>query len=324
MKLTVVSKESGETHVADSPSVDDVLSFKQQVFARGGADHSHNQLYLHIPYCTHRCTFCCYYRQGLASRADLDRLLDKFEREMSHFAALFSTTHFGALYVGGGTPSVLSIPQLARLFELTRQHFTLTREQANEVAIELSPLSTSLQKVVALRETGVTRVSMGIQSLDPELLRRNGRPAADSEQVLRLVRDVADVGFSEFNADLMAGIPGRTSKNLEYDFAALAASGCGTITVYIDQATYRSAKRVADRQRVVDQIESLYQAVRDRFSLNGGAGPNEYNLFVSRSSPSTLRYRFTTDLQQRKDVLCLGIGEYAVSSTKRMMVWSEP
>lgn len=155
-------------------------------------------LYVHVPFCEMRCGFC-----NLFTTVNLDgdlhaRYVAALERQWTQVrAALGRDAEFARFAVGGGTPTVLDAPLLARLLALAPG------------SVETSPLTATEEKVALLRAAGVERVSIGVQSFVEEEARAAGR--SQSNAVVRAALDrLARAGFAAFNIDLMYGLPGQT------------------------------------------------------------------------------------------------------------------
>ncbi|MDE3049157.1 MAG: radical SAM protein, partial [Nitrospirota bacterium] len=165
-------------------------------------------LYLHIPFCRQRCDFCAFYLEIYReSRAEA------FLRSLIHEIELSAHQHVSpgrpiqSVYLGGGTPTVLAAGQLiAILFEI-RRHLTLASDC--EITVEAHPSTISERDLVQLRQAGVTRLSLGAESMEDGDLARIGRPGAVRETVTAVAQARA-AGFININLDLMYGLPGQS------------------------------------------------------------------------------------------------------------------
>jgi oxygen-independent coproporphyrinogen III oxidase len=169
-------------------------------------------LYLHIPFCRKRCKFC-YFRVYTDKNArDVETYIDTLGREVE----LYRATAAGAdrpvqfVYFGGGTPSYLSATQLRELFERVQAAFPWNH--AEEVTFECEPGTLQQHKLEALRGLGVTRLSLGVENFDDQILETNGR-AHHSAEVFRAYGWARDLGFDQINIDLIAGMVGETWDN---------------------------------------------------------------------------------------------------------------
>lgn len=164
-----------------------------------GAKH----LYLHIPFCLQICPYCSFYKD-IAGPGKADPLVDAVIREAELFGQGCAPQ---TVFVGGGTPTALSVSQLERLFDGLRKHLDLSG--VDEFTMEMNPATVTARKAELLRGFGVNRVSMGVQSWDPDLLKVLGR-VHDAKQVRDSFAILRAAGFDNLNLDLIYGVPGQT------------------------------------------------------------------------------------------------------------------
>jgi oxygen-independent coproporphyrinogen-3 oxidase len=163
-------------------------------------------IYVHIPFCARICPYCAFYKD-LLDRSQTSRfceaLLQELVRRDRRACRLLPST----IYFGGGTPTALNIAQLELL--LRGFHETLELSQLVEWTIEANPGSVSARKAALLKNLGVNRISLGVQSWDDELLKLLGREhnASQAEESFRILRDA---GFGNINVDLMFALPDQT------------------------------------------------------------------------------------------------------------------
>lgn len=167
-------------------------------------------IYVHIPFCARICPYCAFYKD-LLDRSQTNSFCQALVRELQQHAQdrhLLPST----IYFGGGTPTALTTSQLEFLLRRFREQLDLS--QLQEWTMEANPGSVSARKATLLRELGVNRISLGVQSWDDALLKVLGREhdAKQAQQSFRLLRDA---GFSNINVDLMFGLPGQTPEQWE-------------------------------------------------------------------------------------------------------------
>lgn len=201
----------------------------QQACARPGQQPL--GLYLHIPFCRKRCHFC-YFRvftgQEAAKVARYCRALLS-ELDLYRELPLFCGRAWDFVYFGGGTPSYLSTQQLEELFSGVRARIGW-KEQA-EIAFECEPGTVTEAKLKVLRELGVTRLSMGFESMTEEVLEASGR-AHRCGDILKAFAAARRQGFSQINVDLIAGLPGESLDSWQAGVLELAALGPDSVTIY--------------------------------------------------------------------------------------------
>ena len=165
-------------------------------------------LYFHLPFCETLCWFCGCTTVISTNHKLPDTYLDYLEKEVELMA---KRVHPGRqvvqLHYGGGTPTFFQAPQLARLATITRKHFQLAPDA--ELSVEIDPRRLSREQVVALRESGFTRASLGVQDFNPQVQVAVHRiqPRAMTEQAIRWLREE---GFTSINIDLIYGLPYQT------------------------------------------------------------------------------------------------------------------
>jgi oxygen-independent coproporphyrinogen III oxidase len=165
-----------------------------------------HHLYVHIPFCPKVCPYCSFYKEASdrnKTQAFLDSVLLELDRRLREVASCRIET----IFFGGGTPSALSVKQLEFLLLGLRRRLDLSG--LREWTLEMNPATVSLEKAQMLHDFGVNRISMGVQSWDPEMLSRLGRihSALQAERSFHILREA---GFTNLNLDLIFGIPGQS------------------------------------------------------------------------------------------------------------------
>lgn len=183
------------------------------------------RLYVHVPFCAYRCSFCFFAVQVGAQRQEMERYVAALLRELEWAEA---GTPLIQLFVGGGTPTMLPADLMDRLLEGIFARLPSRGDQVH--CVEASPDSITHAHLEVLRRHGVGRVSMGTQSLhDDQLLDVNRRHSAG--QTLDACRLVLESDLV-LNIDLMYGLPGQSQESFRRDFATLAELGVPSITAY--------------------------------------------------------------------------------------------
>ncbi len=169
-------------------------------------------LYLHIPFCRKRCKFCYFRVYTEKNSREVERYLAALVREIALYSErpVLEGRPFRFAYFGGGTPSFLSEKQLLSLVDRLRA--SIDWDDAEEVTFECEPGTLTERKLRAIRELGVTRLSLGIENFDDAILEENGR-AHRSPEVFRAYEWARAIGFPQINVDLIAGMVGETTEN---------------------------------------------------------------------------------------------------------------
>src|SRR6266550_2529664 len=188
-------------------------------------------LYLHIPFCRKRCKFC-YFRVYTDKNADeVETYLSALSREIALYSKRqgFGDRQFEFVYFGGGTPSFLSNAQLERMVERINQNWTW--EAAKEVTFECEPGTLKQSKLATIKKIGVTRLSLGVEHFDDEILSTNGR-AHKSPEIFRAYEWIREVGFQQVNIDLIAGMLGETDDKWKMAVHKAIELDPDSVTVY--------------------------------------------------------------------------------------------
>ncbi len=180
-------------------------------FAAGDSNHRFKVLlYLHIPFCHRVCPYCSFYKHTPGGTA-IGAFIDALAEEARHRLDLIEESP-RTLYLGGGTPSMLSTQHLTRLFGAL--HETLDFGGLGEVTLEANPATFDVGKARVFRELGVTRVSLGIQSFSADVLATLGREHS-VDQALQAVDLLRQAGIAQVNIDLMFSVPGQSEADWE-------------------------------------------------------------------------------------------------------------
>lgn len=192
----------------------------KNLFASHIADVHEAKLYVHLPFCVQRCTYCCYFSVARQPDTVLDQYVTSLKKELE---LLKSTSRFENavirdIYFGGGTPTLLAARQLSSLIQYLRSRLTFLPNL--NFTCEISPETTvgtqGKERLHALLENGVNRLSLGVQSFDDRVLELIGR-SHTSDTALVAYRNACEVGFRNLNIDLMFGLPGQTVQSWERD-----------------------------------------------------------------------------------------------------------
>ena len=190
-------------------------------------------LYIGIPFCPTRCAYCSFVSESVERFGEfLPPFLDCLIREIEYTGALLKRSgwHIRSLYIGGGTPTTLSTPQMTRLLDAIGTHFDLSRSL--EFTVEGGrPDTLDLEKLRAIRAGGATRISINPQTMSDSVLRAIGRrhTAAETVEAFRMAREA---GFDDINMALIAGLPGDTPASFSETVRQVLALEPSNVTVH--------------------------------------------------------------------------------------------
>ena len=196
-------------------------------------------LYMHIPFCRKRCKFCYFRVYTDKNASDVEVYLDALAREIAIYSELpvMRERPFRFAYFGGGTPSFISDKQLRSLIDRLRKY--ISWDDAEEVTFECEPGTLSRRKVEAIREIGVTRVSLGVEHFDDEILEANGR-AHLSKEIHQAYDWIREVEFPQVNVDLIAGMVGETDEKWRDAVKKTMDLAPDSVTVYQMELPYNT------------------------------------------------------------------------------------
>lgn len=186
-------------------------------------------LYIHIPFCAQKCAYC-YYRTVQGSRkSEIDRYVHALCQEIHQASQRFHLNERPILsvYFGGGTPTLLAQEHLLQITETLHKNFKL---QQIEWTVEAEPVTLTEKKIEVLREMKVNRVSLGVQSLCDDIIKRSNRQDTE-KKVLRAI-EMARSTDAVVNIDLMSGLAGETPQTWSYSIQRALSTGVESITVY--------------------------------------------------------------------------------------------
>lgn len=167
-------------------------------------------LYIHIPFCKRKCHYCDFYSCVPSDSETVSKYLRELRTEYDFFRGLLEGNDFKTLYVGGGTPGILHQDELSYLFERV---IGIDLRSLSEATVEANPESLSREKLEVLKAYGITRISLGVQSLNDRVLDFLGR-LHDVKTSVRAASLIKEFGFN-LNVDLMYGIPGEDFESLK-------------------------------------------------------------------------------------------------------------
>ena len=226
-------------------------------------------IYIHIPFCKCRCLYCDFYSNtDMSLRSDyLDALLGELSLRFSELRGEPVET----LYIGGGTPSQLSVSELQFLFDGVARYFDI--DACREVTLEANPDDLSPEYIFALRELPVNRISMGVQSFDDQELKfLNRRHSA--KQAVEAVGNCRKAGLENISIDLIYGLPGQIAGRWENHLDRAISLGVPHISAYnliYEEGTslFRMREKGLLQECDEDTCIRLFESLMDKLALAG-------------------------------------------------------
>jgi oxygen-independent coproporphyrinogen-3 oxidase len=272
-------------------------------------------VYLHIPFCRKRCHFC-YFRV----------YTDKNSQEIQHYldAAIAELTLYAEkpfvggrkpdfIYFGGGTPSYLSVRQLTALTEAMKR--LLPWDEAEEVTFECEPGTLTEPKLRFLREMGVTRLSLGVEHFDEQILRLNGR-AHGAKEIDRAYDFARSVEFPQINIDLIAGMMGDTDDLWQRAIEKTLALQPDSVTVYQMEIPYNTTifhemKARGDEVAPVASWGTKRRWVRSAFEQLEAAGYTVTSAYTAVRDSGRTQFVYRDRLWTGADLVGLGVASFS-------------
>lgn len=271
-------------------------------------------VYFHIPFCRKRCHFC-YFRVYTDKNANeisayLDAGIKEFER--------YSRTQYLAgrkpqfVYFGGGTPSYLSINQLRDLTDRMKDLFPW--DETEEVAFECEPGTLTEKKLEALRDIGITRLSLGIENFDDHILEVNGR-AHRSKEAFRALGFAKTLGFDQVNIDLIAGMMDETPENWQKCVETAIEQEPDCVTIYQMEIPYNTTiyKEMKESGRITAPVAdwpTKRNWVDWAFDQFVNAGYTVSSAYTVVKNPETTKFVYRDSLWEGADLLSAGVASF--------------
>jgi oxygen-independent coproporphyrinogen-3 oxidase len=272
-------------------------------------------IYLHIPFCRKRCHFCYFKVYTDKDAGEIEGYLDTAIQEL----ALYSQKPFIGgrkpkfVYFGGGTPSYISSRQITYVVEGMKR--LLSWDEAEEVTFECEPGTLTEPKLSAIKDLGVTRLSLGIENFDDHILQANGR-AHGSREIDRTYQFARSIGFPQINIDLIAGMMGETPENWRDCVRKTISLAPYSITIYQMEIPYNTT--IFKEMKIVGQTVAPVADWRTKrawvdyaFSEFEKAGYSIASAYAVVKDPSRTRFLYRDLLWKGADMIGLGVSSFS-------------
>ena len=272
-------------------------------------------LYLHIPFCRKRCHFCYFRVYTDKNAAEVQSYLDVLGREWELYAEqpAIAGRPLDFVYFGGGTPSFLSVRQLRGLVD--RLSAVSPWSEASEITFECEPGTLTESKLAAIREMGVTRLSLGVEHFDDRVLEINGR-AHRSAEIFRAYAFARSVGFPQINVDLIAGMLGETDEKWRAAVEKAVALDPDSITIYQMELPFNTTISSdllhgnGQFQQTVAPWSTKRRWVDEAFAELERAGYSVGSAYTAVKDAARTRFVYRDRLWQGADLAGLGVASF--------------
>jgi oxygen-independent coproporphyrinogen-3 oxidase len=271
-------------------------------------------IYLHIPFCRKRCHFCYFKVYTDKDSAAIRGYVDAALQELAIYAAkpVIAGRKASFVYFGGGTPSYLSVDQLKHLTDSMKA--LISWDEADEVTFECEPGTLTSHKLKAIREMGVTRLSLGVENFDDHILEINGR-AHHSKEIARAYAYARELGFPQINIDLIAGMVEETEANWRENIRKTIELAPDSVTIYqmevpYNTTIYQEMKAAGKLAAPVADWETKRGWVAEAFAALEKAGYTVGSAYTAVKNKETAKFHYRDRLWAGADLLGLGVASF--------------
>ena len=233
-------------------------------------------IYVHIPFCSKICSYC-----DFAKTIYIKKWADEYLKSLNNeIKVRYKKTPVKSLYIGGGTPSVLTIPQLKNLFKTLKQ---LKLSKDTEITIECNINDLTFEKLKLFKSAGINRLSIGVQTMNPRLLKTLDRDH-EKEDLIRIMEKARELEFDNISFDYIYGVPGSNFDDIKKDLVFLTSLKPDHISAYSLLIEPHTALYVNKAMPLKDEVdEKFYEYIRiylkgkgyKQYEISNYAKPNK-------------------------------------------------
>ena len=267
-------------------------------------------LYIHIPWCVQKCPYCdfnSHAQKGLIPEAEyIQHLLADLSQDLTAYKAAIRHRKIHSIFIGGGTPSLFSAEGIAYLLKEVEKRIAF--EPNIEITLEANPGTAEAARFLGYAEGGITRISMGIQSFEPEKLLKLGRihDSQEAMQAVKFAQDSAKSGLKSFNIDLMHGLPNQSVQQALADLETGIALNPPHLSWY--QLTIEPNTMFYYRQPTLPDDDALWEIFEQGHQLLTRAGYEQYE--TSAYAKKGFQCQHNLNYWRFGDYLAIGCGAH--------------
>ena len=264
-------------------------------------------LYIHIPWCVQKCPYCDFNSHALKAEIPeldyIDALIEDLDTDLAKYDLASQSRELHSIFIGGGTPSLISAPEIGRLLEAVKQRIPFSNDI--EITMEANPGTVEAGRFNAYREVGVNRISIGIQSFQDEKLKRLGR-IHGSREAITAAGLAQEAGLDSFNIDLMHGLPDQSIDDALSDLKQAIALDPPHLSWY--QLTIEPNTLFYSKPPVLPDDDDLWEIFEQGHKLLAEAGYVQYE--ISGYSKPGRQCRHNLNYWRFGDYLGIGCGAH--------------
>jgi oxygen-independent coproporphyrinogen-3 oxidase len=266
-------------------------------------------IYIHIPFCIQICDYCFYMKELIKSKSQVDEYVDHVCKEIALISDAYGLKNrkVNSIYIGGGTPSVLTEQQFKTLIEALHKHHAV--ENA-EFTFEAEPGTFSRSKLEWYKDSGVNRISMGVQSFDDRIIKLSNRKHTVS-QAINSIDMVKEAGGFVTNIDLLSGLAGETPESWEKSVDTALQQQIDMLTIYKMKAyanTVVFQKGVHKHEIALPTKEQEVDFMKSALRKVAGAGYQRWSTFAFTRDGHSHRYAENT--WRGGDMIAYGVSSF--------------
>ena len=273
------------------------------------------ELYIHIPFCVRKCSYCDFL-SAPATEQTREAYMAALFAEIGGRAKDYSDRTVTSIFIGGGTPSLLSGEQIGQLMDRIREQFAMAQDA--EITMEVNPGTASAEKLRNFYTAGINRLSIGMQSAQAEELKNLGR-IHDFEGFCQVYREAVEAGFTNINVDIMSGLPGQTLASYRDTLEKVLhlepmPQHISAYSLIVEEGTPFAA--MAERGELPLPEEETERAMyEETIEVLAKYGFHRYE--ISNYAKAGRECRHNEGYWQRKDYLGLGLGAASLLGKER-------
>ena len=218
----------------------------------------YNTIYIDIPFCEQYCKYCIYSQHNEATFEKIEKYLISLSNEMNYFSRVFKNKKISAFHIGGGSPSILTVRQIKFLKSLLTDSYNIDKNGTR--SIELNPFDLTKEKIYTLfNDTLFNRVSIGIQSFNEEVLKKENRLYTSPKTLKDQINYIKEINPNiNINVDLIIGLNDESKESILQSFDILDKLNINKITMFENSSKERSEETTIFSKNIISDINSKY------------------------------------------------------------------
>jgi len=278
-------------------------------------------LYLHFPYCISKCPYCDFNSYQLKEDNQISSYISALYQEIAAYSQKLKKSNIKTIYLGGGTPTILSGTQIFNILEFCKENFMVDKDA--EITIEANPGTVDSEKIKLLIDSGINRLSLGAQSFNNRFLKKLGR-IHNTQEIIDSYYLAREAGFKNINIDIMFALPDQTTEDLQVTLKKAVSLKSDHLSLYnltIKPGTeyYKEYKRGKLKLPTEDEEYDMFNWAINYLEENGFE-----NYEISNFARPHNRSKHNLIYWQNKPYLGVGAGAYSFIRGYRYMNYEEP